>query len=318
VTRIAIIGGGRGAARHAEAALATTGVELIGIGGRPVGTAEALAAALGVPDLPLGELLDRADGLVVAVPPRSVPEVMAHVPLDFPALIESPVGLDAAERPRTATAVNLLHAGVVKQALRAMHGLGPVHHLALRSRSARPSWGCHGTAAFGGGALVDPAAGVLPVLLAAAGVPVAEVAATVRRDGDIDVAANVTMWLTDGRRIQAEFEWIDGLGETVLEAASENGVVSVQLSPLPTLEIDEKSLVPIEEPPIVALGFIEQMRRFATIATRRAEPWPPRSVGDGILAIAEAAARSALADSTRVPCPGRATTDPAGVFAEPA
>jgi hypothetical protein len=56
------------------------------------------------------------------------------------------------------------------------------------------------------------------------------------------------------------------------------------------------------------------MRRFATVAARRAEPWPPRSVGDGILAIAEAAARSALADGARVPCPGRATTDPAGVF----
>jgi predicted dehydrogenase len=316
MTRIAIIGGGPGAAVHAEAARATTGVELIGVGGRRQGTATALAEALGVPDRPVDDLLHDADGVVIAVPPRAVPVIMGHIQVGFPALVESPVGIDPAPRPRTATAVNLLHANVVKQALRAIHDLGGVHHLVLRSRSTRPTWGHHGTTDFAGGALLDPAAGSLPVLLAAAGVPVVDVAASLRREGPIETSASLSLGLSDGRRIRAELDWIDGPGDTVLEAASESGVVSVQLWPRPTLEINGEPLVPPDEPPLVALGFTEQMRRFAAVAAGRAEPWPPRSVGDGIMALAEAAARSSRADGTTVPCAGQATTDPAAIFAE--
>jgi len=315
MTRIAIIGGGPGAGVHAEAARATPGVELVGVGGRPKGTATALAGAMGVPDLPLDRLLAEADGVVVAVPPRAVPDVMGHIQVAFPALVESPVGIDPAPRPRTATAVNFLHASVVKQALRAIHDLGDVHHLVLRSRATRPRWGHHGTADFAGGALLDPAAGSLPVLLAAAGSPVVDVAATVRRDGAIETAASLTLGLSDGRRIRAELEWIDGPGETVLEAAGATGVVSLQLWPRPTIERNGEPLTPPDEPPLVALGFTEQMRRFAAVAAGRAEPWPPRSVGDGIMALAEAAARSSRDNGSTMPCAGRAAADPATIFA---
>ena len=316
VTRIAIIGGGRAATLHAEAALATPGVDLVGVGGRAEGTAGALAAGIGSVDMTIDELIDRCDGLVIAVPPRAVPEVLDRIPTTHAILIESPVGLPSTtDHPIAATAVNLLHAPTVRRALRAIMDLGDVHHLVLRSRAIRPEWGSHGTPEFGGGALIDPAAGALPVLLAAAGVPVDDVTATVRRDGPVEHGADLFLGLVDGRKIRAGFEWTDDPGETELEAASDAGVVTVRLWPYPRLEIDGEPVPLPEDPPLVALGFVEQMRRFSSAAAGRSAAWPSRAVGDGIMTIAEAAARSAIADGAVVSCGGRASVDPATVFA---
>ena len=283
--RIAIVGGGRAATLHAEAALATPGVDLVGVGGRP-GTAGPLANVARVPDLALSELIDRADGIVIAVTPDAAVEVVARLPPELPLLVESPVRLTD-DRVNAMTAINLLHATTVKRGLRAIVDLGAVHHLALRGRAARRS--------FATDLFAEPFAGVWPVLLMAAGAAAVSVAATI--DGT-DAAVRVT--LADERVATATLGWLDPDARdhvagafTELEAAGATGVVNIGLWPLPVLELDGRTVVTPEEPPLVALGFLEQMRRFAAVCDGMVEPWPPLGVGIGISALTGAARRSA-------------------------
>ena len=288
MTRIAIVGGGRAATLHAEAAMATPGVELVGVGGRP-GTAGPLAEAARVPDLSLSDLAARADGIVVAVTPDATAGIVALLPAGLPLLVETPVRVTET-RASAMTAVNLLHAATVKQGLRAIADLGPVHHLALRGRAVRRT--------FATDVFAEPFAGVWPVALMAAGTPAASVAATL--DGS-DATVRVT--LDDGRVVVATLGWsaadpaehaADAFTE--LEAAGASGVVNIGLWPLPTLEIDGRPVASAAQHPLVALGFVEQMRRFAAVCDGRGSVWPPLAVGIGIDALTRAAARSAAAD----------------------
>ncbi|MEQ8839346.1 MAG: hypothetical protein RIB98_00030 [Acidimicrobiales bacterium] len=287
MTRIAIIGGGRAATLHAEAALAAPGVELVGVGGRP-GTAGALAAATGVPDLAVDDLAARADGLVIAVSSDQAATVIGRLGPDMPLLVESPVlfGPECPVSPLAVTAVNLLHAATVKRGLRAIADLGAVHHLVLRGRAVRR--------AHMNDVATDPFAGAWPVLLAAAGTPATTVEATVAAHH-----LTATLGLTDGRRVRAELEWVDADSAasalTELEAAGETGVVTIGLWPTPTLDIDGRQVVGDnrDESPLVCLGFVEQMRRFAGVCDGRSAPWPPLGVGQGVAALARAAHRSA-------------------------
>lgn len=292
MTRIAIVGGGRAATLHAEAAVATAGVDLVGVGGRP-GSAQTLSAASGAPDLALDDLAARADGIIVAVPPAAVPAVIAALPVDLPLLVESPVPLELADtpRPRAMTAANLLHAPTVKKGLRAVADLGLVHHLNLRGRAIRRD-GAEDLFA-------EPFAGAWPVLLMAAGTPVVEVAGT--RSGS---TARAMLTLPDGRTPSAQFEWVAAddavTAITELEAAGATGVVTIGLWPTPRLEIDGRDVAEVEEHPLVALGFAEQIRRFAAMCDGRVEPWPPLAVGLGVSALTDAANRSAAAGGEAV------------------
>lgn len=297
MTRIGIVGGGRAATLHAEAARAARGVTLVGVGGRSPGTAGPLTDALGVPDLPLVDLAAAADGLVVAVPPPAVAGVVERVPDDLPLLIESP-GAVPADRPSTMTAVNLLHAPTVAAGLRAIAELGPVHHLVLRGRGPRPSWGAHRDSAWGG-VVVDPHAATVPVLLAAAGAPVVDVTGRVEGPFGLPAAVDLGLALADGRSARLDVAWTDDPSAGVeLEAAGATGVVTLRLLPHPDLEIDGR---PATEPegsgaaePLVALGFVAQMARFAGVIRGDRPAWPPVTVGGAVWTI-EAAA-SALLD----------------------
>lgn len=285
MTAIAIVGGGRAATLHAEAARAVSGVTLVGVGGREPGTASALATALGVDDRPLEDLIARADGLVLAVPPAASGDILARIPTDLPVLVETPVtsGHDHVASPNAMVATNLLHAPRVTRGLRAIGELGDVHHLVLRGRAVpRP----HAI-----DVLAEPFAGAWAVLLAAAGTA----AVTVRAERlDDRVSARVT--LADGRTIRAELEWVPpGTPSTTteVEAAGAAGVVTIGLWPSPSLELDGRPVASDDEPPLVALGFVEQMRRFAAVCSGRSSAWPPLGVGLGVHALCEAAGASA-------------------------
>jgi predicted dehydrogenase len=285
MTSIAIVGGGRAATLHAEAARAAPGADLVGVGGRSPGTATALAAAMGVDDLPLDDLIARADGLVVAVPPDAVGGVLDRIPTGLPLLVETPVPAGPAHSasPTAMVATNLLHAATVTRGLRAIGELGDVHHLVLRGRAVpRP---------HARDLVAEPFAGAWAVLLAAAGTAAASVRAT-----RLDDRVSTRVTLDDGRTVRAELEWVaPGTPSTIteIEAAGATGVVSLGLWPVPSLEIDGRAVSPADEPPLVALGFVEQMRRFAAVCTGRTSAWPPLTVGVGIDALCRAAARSA-------------------------
>ena len=284
MTRIGIVGGGRAATLHAEAALAAPGVDLVGVGGRP-GTAGPLAEAARVPDLSLDDLAARAEGLVIAVAADAAEDVVDRLPRDLPLLVESPVRLTAAH-PTAMTAANLLHATTVKQGLRAIADLGEAHHLALRGRAIRRE---HANDLF-----AEPFAGAWPVMLMAAAGAAVSISATRRGH---QATADVT--ISDGRSMRASLEWVesgvDGYTSaafTELEAASATGVVNIGLWPLPTLELDGRPVAAADNHPLVALGFIEQMRRFAAVCDGRSEPWPPLGVGIGVTSLTRAAERS--------------------------
>lgn len=291
MTRIGIVGGGRGATLHAEAVRAASGVTLVGVGGRTPGTAGELAAAMRVDDLPLDVLADRADALVMSVPPAAVGSVAAALPADLPLLVESPTA-GVVDRDRSMTAANLLHAPVVGRGLRMIAELGAVHHLQLRGAGPRPSWGTHGSPAWGGGVLVDPHATTLPVLLAAAATPVTAVRGALEGPASCEEAARLELELADGRIATAEVVWRDQQSVTVeLEAAADDGVVTVRLLPVPELERDGRSVVRANDPPLVALGFVAQIERFAGAVRGERVAWPPLTVGIAVSDLAESVRR---------------------------
>lgn len=327
MTRIAIVGGGRAATLHAEAALGTAGVELLGVGGRP-GTAAALAAAAGVPDLSLPELVSavaghrgskRGGGLIVAVPPHAVAAVVAEIPADVPLLAELPVdlpnagsGTDTMSGRPIMAAANLLHAPAVKKGLRAIADLGEVHHLTMRGRAGSPlGWPGRPTSSETpavADVLTLPFVGAWPVLLSAAGCAAAAVSASWDTRSVAGPRVTTTLDMVDGRTITASLEWADsaeGGPVTEIEAASATGVVNIGLWPVPSLEVDGRP-VPDSSPrsdthPLVALGFVEQLRRFDAVCDGRGEPWPPFSVAVGVARLAEAAAFSAAQSGAHTP-----------------
>lgn len=283
VTTIGIIGGGQGATLHADAALQTRGIDLIGVGGRP-GTAAALAAQAGVADLPLPALCE-ADAVVVAVTPPAVGPVLELVQNEVVGgapvralLVEPPLGSLPELSIPAVLGANLLHAPVVKQAVRAIDAMASPHHLQLRVRQPTPTWGAHGTAAFGG-PLRDPGVRLATLLLAAAGEPAVHV-----EQIEIDGGVHAAIELESGRRAGLDVAWVDGSSRIELEAADDAGVILLTLDPLPHLEIDGRTIDPPDLHPLEALGFVPQLDRLARTAAGAA-PWPAAATGLAIAAL---------------------------------
>jgi len=288
VTTIGIIGGGRAATLHADAALQMRRIDLIGVGGRP-GSADRLASDAGVSNLAL-PLLCEADLVVIAVPPSEVSDVAGLVANEI--LRGSPVRAVMIEPPLrslpvlsvpTVLAANLLHAPVVKQALRAIAAMQAPHHLQLRVRQPAPTWGAHGTPAFGG-PLHDPGIRLAPLLLAAA----AETAVHVEQV-EIGGGVHAAIELESGRRVGLDVAWTEGPAQIELEVADDGGVILLTLDPFPRLEIDGRHIEPPDLHPLDALGFVGQLDRLSRTADG-ADPWPSTATGLAIEALFDLAA----------------------------
>jgi hypothetical protein len=262
-----------------------------------------LATALETSVLPLEQMTKTGavDGIVVAIPAANTAAVLDQIPAALPVLVESPGTSN--ERPVGMTAANLLHASTVSRALTAIHELGGVHHLELRSRSLWPRWGHFADTPPTAGVLSAPGAGLLPVLLAAAGTAVETVSATLYRDGRGSVmTAALRLALSDGRTVTAQLSWTvaETEAEAELEAASDTGVAHLRLWPSVSLELDGRAVKGRDESPLVALGFVPQMQRFGAVCKGERTAWPPVSVGLGVEAINRAAIASAGADGAPV------------------
>ncbi|MEM8706351.1 MAG: hypothetical protein AAGE98_07835 [Actinomycetota bacterium] len=284
MTRIGIIGGGKGATLHADAVIHTRGVELTGVGGRP-GTAGELAAVADAPDLSLPELCAGADALIVAVPPPDVAGVLSAIDDEIAGgapvravLVEAPVGELPPVRVPLALGANLLHAPVVRQGLREIAKMHEPHHLQMRVRQPKPDWGAHGTPAFGG-PLHDPGLRLAPVLLSAA----AETAVHVEVV-DTEHGVHAAIELESNRRCGLDVAWAAGSATIELEAADDGGVILLTLDPLPRLEIDGRTIPAAELHPLEALGFVGQVDRLAKTAAGAAV-WPDAAIGASIEAL---------------------------------
>ncbi|MFT5202878.1 MAG: hypothetical protein ACI9C1_002275 [Candidatus Aldehydirespiratoraceae bacterium] len=262
-----------------------------------------LATALETSVLPLEQMIrtGAVDGIVVAVPAANTAAVLDQIPAALPVLVESPSTLD--DDQVGMTAANLLHSSTVSRALTAIHELGAVHHLELRSRSLWPRWGHFADTPPTAGVLSAPGAGLLPVVLAAAGAAVETVSATLHRDGRGSVMdAALRLGLSDGRIVHAQLSWTvtETEAEAELEAASDTGVAHLRLWPSVSLELDGRAVKGRDESPLVALGFVPQMQRFGAVCKGERAAWPPISVGLGVEAICRAAVASAAADGAPV------------------
>lgn len=262
----------------------TRGADLIGVGGRP-GTAGELAAAADVADLALAELCARSDALIVAVPPAEVATVLSLIANEIAGgariravMVEPPLWQASALPVPTVLANNLLHAPVVRQALREIAAMRSPHHLQMRIRQPKPAWGAHGTPAFGG-PLDDPGLRLVPVLLSAAAEPAVHVEVT-----DIVGGVHAAIELESTRRVGLDVAWSEDSSRIELEAADAGGVILLTLDPLPRLEIDGRGIEPPDLHPLEALGFVAQIDRLAKTA-QGAEPWPSITVGTAIEAI---------------------------------
>ncbi len=284
VTRIGIIGGGKGATLHADAIIHTRGADLVGVGGRP-GTAGELAAVADCPDLSLDDLCAGSDALIVAVPPPDVGGVLMAIDdriadgADVKAvLVEAPFDELQELRVPVALGANLLHAPVVRQGLREIAKMREPHHLQMRVRQPKPDWGAHGTSAFGG-PLHDPGLRLAPVLLSAAAETAVHVDVV-----DTEHGVHAAIELESGRRCGLDVAWVEGSATIEIEAADDGGVILMTLDPLPRLEIDGRSIPVNELHPLEALGFVPQIDRLAkTVAG--AAVWPDAAIGSSIVGL---------------------------------
>ena len=283
VTSIGIIGGGKGATLHADAVLHTR-ADLVGVGGRP-GTATELAAVADVPDRSLEELCGESEALIVAVPPTAVGDVLDRVADHLAAgapvravLVEPPVRRVPEVGVPVVLGANLLHAPVVRQALREINAMQEPHHLQMRIRQPMPDWGAHGSDSFGG-PLHDPGVRLVPVLLSAAAETAVHAETT-----EIPGGVHAAIELASGRRAGLDVAWQPGSSRIELEAADASGVILLTLDPLPRLEIDGHPIEPPDLHPLEALGFVQQVDRL-TRTVSGADAWPDISIGLGIEAL---------------------------------
>lgn len=308
--RVGVVGTGRAAILHAEAARAAPGVELTGLASRdPASSAAvALAAGLGSASMGLRELARRCDAVVLATPPAVHAEAAVEVaasPRVRAVLVESPGGttLDGVDALGAAlagrhvmAAVNLLHAPAVTRLLEIVAGMQP-HHLELRASLPEPGRGPGAGSAFGGGVTVDPGAGLLPVLMAASGAAVQSVSVPeMLLVGGLDRAVEAVLRDSGGGSARISMRWDAGAAECAIEAADPDRVCRVEMRPAPSLEVDGASeALPLSSKasPLAALGFVAQMQRLCSVAGDRSTAWPGLDVSRSVVAVAVAAALSA-------------------------
>ena len=308
VTSVGIVGAGRAATLHAEAARAARGVTLAGVSASSPDSprAAALAGALDCPVLTLAELSRVCDAVIVATPPASRVEVAAALAESRrlrAVLVESPAAttirgvaeLAAAlpDHPIMA-AVNLLHAPAVRRTLETVATMDP-HHLELRLAVPHPERGPGAGRAFGGGVTLDPGAGFWPVVTAAMGSAIESVAVP-RADvvDGLDRAALIVLRSVTGRTARADLRWDARVAEATIEAADSAHVTRVDIWPVPVVEIDG---APVGSPggsshPLAALGFVAQIERLARVAHGETQPWPDLDAGSLSLTVAVAVAMS--------------------------
>ena len=224
-------------------------------------------------DLPAG-----AQVLVVATPPRD------HVPLALQGLrggahvlVEKPLAATLAEADRLVAAAdehpdqhvrcaeNLLHSPAWRQVRARRPALGTLTHLSLRTLQPPPTWGHFTQPLDVGGVLYDLGPHALALALGLAGEPVVGGTATLRssRDDGADDDAFVSLRFASGLIASIEVSWV--AQDTVWEAqaASEQGVLRLELLPEVLLEHDGEPVeVPLRhggDPSLEQFGYVDQL-----------------------------------------------------------
>ena len=311
------------AAVHAAAADLLDGVRIGAVASRDPEHAAVLAARAGARPCTYEQLPAGCPAVVVATPPAlHAAHALAAAGAGAAVLVEKPLCTTLAEADRLVAAAaagapiayaeNLVHAPVVGRALEHAAQLHGIDVLEVRAIQPRPTWGDFLTEGWGGGALFDlgPHPLALALLLAAPATPV-EVSATLggADDHPVDEHAEVGLRFDSGALARIVVSW-RGAGDPVwdAQASAPDGVVRFELLPRPLLERNGVEVrlppLPADQPaPLVALGYVDQLRSFAADVAGGRPPTVGAAFGRSVLDVVCGAYASAAEDGAWVPLP---------------
>jgi predicted dehydrogenase len=318
VADYAFAGAGWISAVHGMAVAAQPGGRVVAVASRTPAVAQARSQQVGGRPVTYEELPAGADIVVVATPPsRHAVDALRAMAAGAAAVVEKPLcaTLDHADRlvkvvqagGMLTYAENLLFAEPVGRALTEIATLGPLTNLTARAMQPRPTWGDFTRRHWGGGVFFDLGVHPLALVLRAAGsaTPVG-VRARYEASDDVEVEdrASVRLRFDDGLTAEIEVSWCEDEPVWDLQAASDDGVVLLQLLPELSLERNGDPL-PLPEvadadhpPQLEELGYVEQLRQAeAAWRHRRSPTTSDVHLGRQVLEIVCAAALSARAQS---------------------
>lgn len=315
---VALAGAGYVAVVHALAARAA-GMRVSAVASEGGTSARHLAGELDARRRRPEELPDGADLLVVATPPSAhLDAALRGLRAGAAVLVEKPITPTLAEADRLVDAVaaagaghrvrcaeNLLHSPLVRAALDRRGALGELRHLSVRTLQPAPDWGHFRSPLDAGGVLFDLGPHAIAVAVAlAADTPVgvsAELESS-RPDG-ADDHASVRLRFASGLVAELEVSWRSTDAHWDAQAASDDGVLRLELVPALLLEANGEPValarrhdVPDER--IELLGYVDQLLDLVAAG-------PGQSVEDAraVLEIVCAAYDSAGRGGAEVPLP---------------
>lgn len=317
-TTVALGGAGFIAVVHALAAQ-TAGMQVTAVASGGGSSARHLAGELDAKKVRPEDLPAGADVLVVAAPPRHhVPLALAGIRAGAHTLVEKPLAAtlagadrlvaaaDEAPAVRVRCAENLLHSPVWRHVEERRPALGTLGHLSLRTLQPPPTWGHFTQPLDVGGVLYDLGPHALALALGLAGEACVGVTAALSstRDDGADDAADVALRFVSGLVATVEVSWV--ADDTVWEAqaASDSGVLRLELLPEVLLEHDGEP-VPVAlrhggEPSLEQFGYVDQLLDLVADGDR-----PGQTVHEArtVLEVICAAYRSAGLGGDEVPLP---------------
>lgn len=314
---IALAGAGFIAVVHALAAN-DAGIKVRSVASAGGSSARHLAGELDARRCSVDQLPDGADLLVVATPPRShVDLAIAGIDSGAAVLVEKPVAPTLAEADRLVDAVagtagsrvtvgeNLLHAPAWKAFVALRPTLGALGHLSLQTLQPPPSWGHFAQPLLDGGVLYDLGPHAIALALGAADEPLlglnAELSST--RDDGADDAASVQLRFASGLVATVEVSWTSPEPSWQLQAASDTGVLRLELLPEVLLEHNGEPVGIADrhdatDPSIERFGYIDQLLDAVSDAPTGQSPIAARGVLEVICA-----AYASAGSGTEVPIP---------------
>ena len=278
-TTVALGGAGFIAVVHALAAQAA-GLRVSAVASAGGSSARHLAGELDASRVRPDQLPAGADVLVVATPPpEHVPLALQGIAAGAHVLVEKPLATTLAGADRLVDAVdaapadqhvrcaeNLLHAPVWRRSAELRPALGPLGHLSLRTLQPPPTWGHFTRPLDIGGVLYDLGPHALALALGLADEPAVAVTATLSstRDDGADDHAEVSLRFASGLVATVEVSWVSTDTVWEAQAASDTGVLRLELLPEVRLEHDGEPVPvalnhPDADPSLEQFGYVDQL-----------------------------------------------------------
>ena len=308
---LALAGVGNAATLDALCASAL-GVPVVAVASRDPHRTRQWAERAGVPVVELESLPAGADALMVATPPDAHEGlVQASLRSATPVMIETPLATTLAAADRMVAAdphrrvlygESLAFSPLTGLALSLRSVLGRWQHLEVRMLSPRPPWAASATTRPAGGALFDVGAHGLALMLSmtADDTPTSVRAAmTFDPELDVDTETESIISFASGATARLEASWRHQSAIWDLQISGDRGVVRVEFTPEPSVEVngEPQELPPAPtsvDPRLDRLGHLGRLRALTAMTAGTPSPLDVdfgRQVLELICAISDAAHR---------------------------